>query len=69
MSQRELKRFRRTPLKVGERIWLEDGPEQGEWEVMSVEEDKITLRCPIAHRLQFVQPFYEVSAEGAEEPH
>jgi hypothetical protein len=63
MAEREIKKFRRTPLKVGERIWLEDGPDPGEWEVMAVEDDKITLRCPIAHRLQFVPPLYQMSAE------
>lgn len=67
MAERELRRFRRSPVKVGEKIWLEDGPRQGEWEVMAVEDDKITLRCPIAHRLEFIQPLYEVAAEGAEE--
>jgi hypothetical protein len=68
MAERDLRRFRRSPVKVGEKIWLEDdGPRQGEWEVMAVEEDKITLRCPIAHRLEFIPPLYEISGEEAEE--
>jgi hypothetical protein len=68
MAQREIKRVRRAELKVGERIWLEEGPGgQGEWEVMAIEDERITLRCPIAHRLHFIQPVYEISAERSGE--
>ncbi len=39
--------FRRYPFRVGERVHIEDGPRRGDWEVVSVSERKVGLRCPV----------------------
>ncbi len=42
--------FRYYPFKVGEKIHIEDGPRKGDWEVVEVEDKKITFRCPITKK-------------------
>lgn len=42
--------FRPHPLQVGQRIRIEGGPRNGDWEVIGVTERKLRLRCPISHR-------------------
>ena len=64
MAEKAVRRFRKYPLKVGDRVFLEDGPRRGEWEVMDIEDEKMTLRCPISHRLTYLEGFY--SPEPAE---
>jgi len=39
--------FRRYPFKVGEKIYICDGPRKGDWEVIRVDENKVGLRCPV----------------------
>ena len=38
--------FRPYPFEVGQKIYIEDGPRHGDWEVIAVSERKVTLRCP-----------------------
>ncbi len=40
--------FRRYPFRIGERLYIEDGPRKGDWEVISVSERKVGLRCPVS---------------------
>ena len=40
--------FRQYPFVAGERIHIEDGPRKGDWEVIEVDDKKVTLRCPIS---------------------
>ncbi len=40
--------FRRYPFRIGERLHIEDGPRRGDWEVVSVSEKKVGLRCPVS---------------------
>ncbi len=40
--------FRRYPFRIGERLHIEDGPRKGDWEVISVSERKVGLRCPVS---------------------
>lgn len=42
--------FEPYPLEVGQKIRIEGGPRNGDWEVIAVSERKIHLRCPISHR-------------------
>ena len=42
--------FRHYPFRSGQKIRIEGGPRSGDWEVMSVSERKVTLRCPISRR-------------------
>ena len=39
--------FRYYPMTNCQRIRIEGGPRAGDWEVISVGERKVTLRCPI----------------------
>ena len=42
--------FRRYPFEVGQKIYIEDGPRRGDWEVVGVSDRKLKLRCPISKR-------------------
>jgi hypothetical protein len=42
--------FRAYPFELGQKVYIEDGPRRGDWEVVGVTERKITFRCPISHR-------------------
>jgi hypothetical protein len=42
--------FRQYPFKVGQKIYIEDGPRRGDWEVVGVTDRKLKLRCPISNR-------------------
>jgi hypothetical protein len=42
--------FRSYPLQVGQKIFIEDGPRRGDWEVIDVTDRKVSFRCPISHR-------------------
>ena len=42
--------FRPFPFAVGQKITIEGGPRNGDWQVMDVKERKLTLRCPISGR-------------------
>ncbi|MCB2169901.1 MAG: hypothetical protein KQI78_19745 [Deltaproteobacteria bacterium] len=42
--------FRPYPFEVGQKIYIEDGPRHGDWEVIAVSDRKVTLRCPFSKR-------------------
>jgi hypothetical protein len=42
--------FKSYPFKIGQKIYIEDGPRRGDWEVVGTSERKIKLRCPISKR-------------------
>jgi hypothetical protein len=42
--------FKPYPFEVGEKIYIEEGPRRGDWEVIGVTERKLKLRCPISQR-------------------
>ena len=42
--------FRAFPFEVGQRIYIEDGPRRGDWEVVGLSAGKVRLRCPISKR-------------------
>ena len=42
--------FRTFPFKVGQKIYIEDGPRHGDWEVVAVSDRKVKLRCPFSKR-------------------
>ncbi len=42
--------FRYYPFTSGQKIRIEGGPRAGDWEVIDVNERKVTLRCPITGR-------------------
>lgn len=42
--------FKAYPFKAGQKIRIEDSPRSGDWEVINVSEDKVTLRCPVSKK-------------------
>lgn len=50
MSQHDVYRFRPFALEAGHRIHIEGGVLRGDWEVVSVGERKVRLRCPVSGR-------------------
>jgi len=42
--------FRPYPFQVGQKIFIESGPRQGDWEVLGMGDKKVRLRCPISKR-------------------
>ena len=40
-------RFTPYPFQVGQKIHISEGPRKGDWEVISVDEKKVGLRCPV----------------------
>ena len=40
--------FEPYPFAVGQKIRLDSGPRQGDWEVIGLTDRKVTLRCPIS---------------------
>ena len=42
--------FKPYPFEVGQKIFITDGPRQGDWEVIAISDRKVTLRCPISSR-------------------
>ena len=42
--------FKAYPFKVGQKIRIEDSGRSGDWEVVAITENKVTLRCPISKK-------------------
>ncbi len=42
--------FKSYPFKIGQKIYIADGPRRGDWEVVGTSERKVKLRCPISQR-------------------
>lgn len=40
--------FNPYPFQAGQKMRIDSGPRKGDWEVLSVNDKKITLRCPIS---------------------
>jgi hypothetical protein len=42
--------FKPYPMAVGQKIHIEGGPREGDWEVIGVTDRKVELRCPVSNR-------------------
>ncbi len=42
--------FRPYSFQDGQKIHIQGGPRNGDWEVVSVSERKVKLRCPVSKR-------------------
>lgn len=42
--------FKQYPFAVGDKIRIEGGRRQGDWEVAAIEEHTVVLRCPISKK-------------------
>lgn len=50
MGEKTVTIFRPYAFHVGQKIFIEDGPRRGDWEVVGLSERKVKLRCPISSR-------------------
>ena len=50
MTKQSVAIFKPYALFEGEKIRIEGGPRQGDWEVIALSERKVKLRCPISGR-------------------
>ena len=50
MDNHKVTLFKSYPFEVGQKIYIQDGPRRGDWEVVGVSERKLKLRCPISKR-------------------
>jgi len=63
--------FRPYPLERGQKITIDGGPRNGDWEVVGVGDRKVKLRCPISRReFEWHRFCYFVEEQkGVEWPH
>ena len=50
MKDKTVTIFRPYAFQVGQKIYIEDGPRRGDWEVVGLSERKVKLRCPLSGR-------------------
>ena len=50
MGKAEVVIFKPYPFVVGQKIFIDDGPRKGDWEVVGISDRKVKLRCPISAR-------------------
>ena len=48
MEKHDVAVFKPYGFKIGQKIRIEGGPRNGDWEVVGISERKIKLRCPIS---------------------
>ncbi|MHC4479761.1 MAG: hypothetical protein ACYS1C_02170 [Planctomycetota bacterium] len=70
MAEHRVTIFRPYPFEVSQKIRIEGGPREGDWEVVGVTERTLRLRCPISGReLEWKRFCYSVEErEQAEWP-
>lgn len=60
--------FKAYPFWKGQKIYIQDGPRQGDWEVVGISERKIRLRCPISRREFEWNRFCYLAEESKDSP-
>ena len=50
MGKHDVLIFKPYPFEKGQKLNIEHGPRKGDWEVIDVTEQKVTLRCPVSFR-------------------
>jgi hypothetical protein len=50
MNEKTVTIFRPYAFQVGQKIYIEDGPRRGDWEVVGLSDRKVKLRCPLSGR-------------------
>ena len=48
MAKHDVVIFKPYPFVVGQKIFIEDGPRRGDWEVIGVSSSTVKLKCPIS---------------------
>jgi hypothetical protein len=60
--------FKTYPFRVGQKIYIQDGPRHGDWEVVGISERKVKLRCPISRREFEWNRFCYLAEESTDSP-
>lgn len=61
--------FKRFPFAAGQKIHIDDGPRRGDWEVIGVDDKKVTLKCPVSgYMAQWDRFCYFVAERDAQWP-
>jgi hypothetical protein len=61
MARFDVTLFAPYPFQVGQKIRIEGGKRQGDWEVVGLSDAKVTLRCPLSKReFEWVRFCYQV---------
>ena len=68
MDNKKVTIFKSFPFEVGQKIYIEDGPRHGDWEVVGVSDRKVKLRCPISKREFDWDRFCYFMEESADSP-
>jgi hypothetical protein len=50
MNKHDVVFFRPYPFKVGQKLHIEGGARNGDWEVIDATDRKVKLRCPVSLR-------------------
>ncbi len=50
MEKHNVTIFRPYPFHVGQKIRIEGTRREGDWEVVNIDERKLTLRCPVSKK-------------------
>ncbi len=50
MAKQNVTIFEPYPFVVGQKIRIEGSRRKGDWEVIDISEQKVTLRCPVSHK-------------------
>ena len=60
--------FKAYPFRIGQKIYIQDGPRHGDWEVVGISERKVKLRCPISLREFEWNRFCYLAEESTDSP-
>lgn len=50
MAAHQVITFKPYPFERGQKIHIDGGPRNGDWEVIGVTERKVKLRCPVSFK-------------------
>jgi hypothetical protein len=50
MTKHAVTIFKPYAFEIGQKIRIESGPRSGDWEVIELDDAKVTLKCPVSHR-------------------
>ena len=50
MAKHDILVFKPYPFEVGQKLHIDGGARNGDWEVIGVSERKVKLRCPVSLR-------------------
>jgi hypothetical protein len=68
MERHKVTVFRQYPFQAGQKIYIEDGPRKGDWEVLAADEKNLSLRCPVTGREVQWKRFCYLAEERDNEP-